>query len=197
MYERRDRFYRRAREQGYRSRAAYKLLELARRYRLIATGDRVIDLGAWPGSWLQVARELTGPRGVVVGVDLRPLDAPVEGAVFVVGDVLEERVRERILALMPGGADVVLSDLAPRLTGVRDRDRVRVEELAEVAIRFACSALRPGGGFLMKTFTTPRNTEWLARLRPLFASVKLTRAEASRSGSAEIYVIALGYRGAG
>jgi len=195
MYERKDRFYRRAREQGYRSRAAFKLLELARRYRLIGPGDRVIDLGAWPGSWLQVACEL-GRGGVVVGVDLRPLEAPVTGAAYVVGDVREASVREQVLAAAGGPADVVLSDLAPQLTGIRDRDEARIEELAEVAMDFALAALRPGGRFVMKTFSAPQNAAWLARLRPSFASVKLTRPEASRSGSAELYLIGLGFRAA-
>jgi 23S rRNA (uridine2552-2'-O)-methyltransferase len=195
VYQRKDRFYRRAREQGYRSRAAYKLVELARRYRLIEPGDTVVDLGAWPGSWLQVARELATARGTVVGVDLRPLEAVVAGAEFVAGDVRDPQVRGRVLELAGGRADVVLSDLAPKLTGIRDRDEAAVEELAAVAMDFACDALREGGRLVMKTFTVPQNTLWLARLRPLFTAVKLTRPEASRAGSSELYLIATGFRG--
>src|SRR5689334_12828220 len=117
-YQRKDTFYARAKVAGYRSRAAYKLLEVAQRYRLIAPGQRVVDLGAWPGSWLQVAAQLAGPRGTVVGVDLQPID-PLGGPVTtIVGDARDAGVQGEIRARCGAGVDVLLSDMAPKLSGV-------------------------------------------------------------------------------
>jgi 23S rRNA (uridine2552-2'-O)-methyltransferase len=189
-YERKDSFYRRAKEEGYRSRAAYKLLEAAERYRLIARGARVLDLGCWPGGWLQVAVELAGPSGTVVGIDLKETE-PISGATVLTGDVTAAATIERLRAAVPGGVyDVVLADLAPNLSGIRFRDEARAAELNQMTLAVADELLRPGGALLMKTFMSGETEELLRRARRSFAAVRLTAVEASRKGSAEQYLIA-------
>jgi len=194
-YKRKDGFYRRAKEAGYRSRAAYKLIELSRRHRLIRPGDRVVDLGAWPGGWMQVAAELVGSSGWVVGVDLVPVN-PVANPVATClrGDVRDPSVQEEIVRLSGGKVDVVLSDMAPKLTGVRATDTVRSAELAQVACEIATRLLRPDGRFLLKTFVSPETDALVTSLRGSFAAVRRARPEATRSGSAEVYIVALGFQ---
>jgi 23S rRNA (uridine2552-2'-O)-methyltransferase len=189
-YRRKDAFFHRAKAEGYRSRAAYKLADLARRYRLIRQGDRVVDLGCWPGGWLQVAVELGGR---VVGVDLRATD-PVAGAEIVVGDMRDDAVRARIVELTGGAVEVVLSDMSPQLSGVGARDEARAHELACVALEIAENLLVAGGRLVMKVFMNAETEDLLRRARALFETVKLSRPEASRKGSSEQYLIALGRR---
>jgi len=195
-YQRKDAFYARAKASGYRSRAAYKLLELARRYRLLERGDHVVDLGAWPGGWLQVAAQLVGPTGVVVGVDVQriePLAAPV---VVITGDARDAAVQEQIRARCGGRIDVVLSDLAPKLSGVRDRDTAQAAALSESALAASHTLLAPGGRALVKLFTGPDADALADAARRRFARVKLTRPDATRKGSAELYLVCLEYRAA-
>ena len=194
-YQRKDPFYARAKAAGYRSRAAYKLLELARRYRLIERGDHLVDLGAWPGGWLQVAAELSGPSGVVVGVDLQPIDALGGGVSTIVGDAREEAVQEQLRARCRGRVDVVLSDMAPKLSGIRDRDTARAVELAESGLAIADRLLAPGGRLLLKLFTAPEIDAVVNAARDRFESVKRTHTEATRKGSAEQYLVCVGFRG--
>lgn len=191
-YDPKDAFYRRAKDEGYRSRAAYKLLDLARRYRLIRKGDRVVDLGAWPGGWTQVAAELAGPKGFVVAVDLRPLETlgAATRVVSIVGDVGEPAVQEELMRRLGGRADVILSDMAPQLSGVRARDSARAGELARTALVVADRLLKPGGRLLVKIFMSEETEALLKELRGRFAEVKLSRPEASRPGSAETYLVA-------
>ncbi len=193
-YQRKDAFYARAKQAGYRSRAAYKLAELARRYKLIDRGDHVVDLGAWPGGWLQVAAELVGPRGVVVGVDLKAIDALGGIVTTMVGDARDVAVREQIRARCNGRIDVVLSDMAPGLSGVRDRDIAQAVELATTAVETAVTFLSPGGDLLVKLFTAPEADALVADIRRRFTSTKLTRPEATRKGSDEIYLVCLGFK---
>lgn len=193
-YQRKDAYYTRAKAAGYRSRAAYKLLELARRHRLIAPGDHVVDLGAWPGGWLQVAAELAGPHGVVVGVDLVPIARIAGGTVSTIqGDIRDGAVQEEIRRRCAQRVDVVLSDMAPKLTGVRARDEVQGAQLAEAALDVASHCLRPGGRLLVKVFTGPSTETLVTKLRRRFQSVKLTGSKATRRGSAEQYVVAIGF----
>lgn len=194
-YQRKDTFYARAKQAGYRSRAAFKLLEVAQRYRLITPGQRVVDLGAWPGSWLQVAAQLTGPRGTVVGVDLQPID-PLGGSVATIaGDARDAGVQEQIRSRCGGRVDVLLSDLSPKLSGVRDRDIAQAIELAELALTFADRLLAPGGRLLIKLFTTPDADVVVAGARSRFRTVKRVVPEATRKGSAELYLVCLDFRG--
>lgn len=193
-YRRKDSYYDRAKAAGYRSRAAYKLLELARRYQLIRRGDHVVDLGAWPGGWLQVAAELTGGNGRVVGVDLQPIEPLNRPQVTtLVGDATDPAVQEEVRARCGGRIDVVLSDMAPKLSGVRDRDAARAAELALTAIDIASRLLVPGGRLLVKLFSGAEH-EVLRAARAAFTSAKLTKPEASRKESAEMYLVCSGRR---
>jgi 23S rRNA (uridine2552-2'-O)-methyltransferase len=197
VYERKDPLYRRAKSEGYRSRAAYKLTELAERTRVPRRGDRVVDLGAWPGGWLQVAAELVGPSGRVLGIDLEPIEPlPLANVVVLVGDIADPELPARARALLEGAADVVLADLAPKLTGIAPRDAARAAELAEHTVRFAAATLRPGGTLVMKTFGGPEGEAVRAALVPAYARVRLVGLKATRKGSSERYLVAGGHRAA-
>jgi 23S rRNA (uridine2552-2'-O)-methyltransferase len=196
-YQPRDAFYRKAKKEGYRSRAAYKLAELSRRFQLVKRGDRVVDLGAAPGGWLQVAAELAGPRGKVVGVDLQPVQPFQEPNIFVLqSDATSEECAQKIAELLGGPADCVLSDLSPKLSGIRDADIARSVELIHLAHTVARRLLRPGGNLLVKSFAAEELHEFFQALKQDFSSVDRTRPEATRKGSSEIYFCARGFRGA-
>jgi len=194
MYERKDRLYRKAKTEGLRSRAAFKLEDLDRG--LLHAGDRVLDLGCWPGGWLQVAARRVGDGGRVVGIDLRKLDPIAAANVRLIqGDVAEEATVEAIARALEGPADVVLSDLSPALSGIRDRDEARAGELVRLALRVTDRVLRPGGSFVCKVFMNSRYGEVRAAVVRAFTDVSATRSQATRKGSAELYVIARGFRG--
>lgn len=196
MYHRKDAFYGRAKASGYRSRAAFKLLQLTQRGRLLRPGDRVIELGAWPGGWLQVAADLVGAAGKVVGVDLQAIaPLPSRVVVTIVGDVLDSHTRERVVAACGGTADVLLSDLAPKLTGIRAQDAARANALADCVVLFAQQVLKPGGTLILKMFMSGDLTRRGTELRALFQNVRLVRPEATRRESAEIYAVARGFHG--
>src|SRR5512145_2196971 len=147
-----DAFVRRAKREGYRSRAAYKLQELARNDRLIRPGMLVVDLGAAPGGWAQVAAELAGPKGRVLAVDILEM-APIPGVEFIQGDFREEQTRQRLeVALQGAKVDLVVSDMAPNISGVAMVDQARAGQLAELALEFALKWLKPGGNLLVKAF---------------------------------------------
>lgn len=198
-YDRKDHFYQRAKREGFRSRAAYKLDEIQRSHRLLRAGQRVIDVGCWPGGWLQVASREVGPSGRVVGVDLAVIDPPLENAnvIALSGDISEVRVIEAILAALGGPADVLLSDAAPKLTGVRAVDRAREETLLEGIEAGVAELLRPGGDLLWKLLEGPEAQAIDRRLRGRFERAKTVRPDASRKGTTERYVLARGYRGPG
>jgi 23S rRNA (uridine2552-2'-O)-methyltransferase len=194
VYERKDRLYRKAKAEGLRSRAAFKLEDLDRG--LLRTGDRVLDLGCWPGGWLQVAARRVGDGGRVVGVDLRRLDPiPATNVRVIQGDVAEEATVEASARALEGPADVVLSDLSPALSGIRDRDEARASELVRIALGVTDRVLRTGGGFVCKVFMNSQYSEVRASIVRRFADVSVTRSQATRKGSAELYVIARGFRG--
>jgi 23S rRNA (uridine2552-2'-O)-methyltransferase len=187
-----DPYVQAARQQGWRSRAAFKLIELDDRFGLIRRGARVVDLGAAPGGWTQVALQ----RGatVVVGVDLLPID-PIRGAILVQGDFTVPDMAERLAALLGGPADLVLSDMAPNTTGHAATDHVRIMALAELALNFAESILAKGGSLVAKVFQGGTEREMLARMKQSFASVSHAKPPASRKESSELYVVATGFRG--
>jgi 23S rRNA (uridine2552-2'-O)-methyltransferase len=198
-YQRKDTFHQRAKREGYRSRAAYKLAELADRHRLLAPGARVVDLGCWPGGWLQIASERVGPTGRVVGVDLAAIDPPLDNAnvIAMTGDIREPAVLQAILGALGGRpADLLLSDAAPKLTGIRDADRAREESLLEAVAAALPILLRPGGDLLCKLLDSPEAEAIARRLSARFAEAKTLRPEATRKGSAERYLLGRGYRGA-
>jgi 23S rRNA (uridine2552-2'-O)-methyltransferase len=194
-YQRKDAHYRRARAAGYRARSAYKLAELDRRFGILRPGDIVVDLGAWPGGWLQVARERVGERGTVVGVDLVPIDPLGPSNVSVTrGDVRDPSEVGGIATQLGRPADVVLSDLAPNLTGIRDTDEARSEELVDAVLAALPVLLRPGGCLLIKLFMGPHYPAALAHLKDVFGEVRVTRPAATRPGSAELYAFGKHHR---
>ena len=153
MYQRKDAFYARAKAVGYRSRAAFKLEQLAQRFRLFRRGDRVVDLGAWPGGWLQVAARHVGPTGTVVGIDLQPIDPlPERHVATICGDVTSADVQAEVRTLCGGKVDLVLSDLAPKLSGIQARDEARMQVLGATVLEFATRLLKPNGRLVMKRF---------------------------------------------
>jgi 23S rRNA (uridine2552-2'-O)-methyltransferase len=198
VYTRKDSFYSRAKAAGFRSRAAYKLQQLATKARLFRPGDAVVDLGAWPGGWLQVAAQHVGPTGKVVGVDMRKIERlPLQNVVIVTADVTAPDTADRIIASCGGLADVVLSDLAPALTGVRERDVARAQALNGAVLQLIARILKPGGRLVIKLFMSPELLSYVGELRTRFGDVRMTRPEATRKGSAEVYAVATDFRDAG
>ncbi|HXK24538.1 MAG TPA: RlmE family RNA methyltransferase [Myxococcota bacterium] len=194
-YHRKDAFHQRAKREGYRSRAAYKLAEIADRHALLAPGARIVDLGAWPGGWLQVAAERVGPSGRVVGVDLAAIDPLGIKNVFAIqGDFDEPRVLQAILDALGGPADVLLCDAAPKLTGLRDVDRAREESLLEAVAAALPALLRPGGDLLCKLLDSPEANAIGRRLGHSFREARTLRPEATRKASAERYLLARDYQ---
>ncbi len=181
-----------AKQQGWRSRAAFKLLELDDRFHVLRPDARVIDLGAAPGGWTQVAMH----RGVgaVVGVDLLPMD-PVPGATTLVGDFNDPAMPARLTEALGGKADLVLSDMAPNTTGHAATDHLRIMALAELAVAFAREILAPDGAFIAKVFQGGSERGMLDALKRDFTSVKHAKPPASRKESSELYVVAMGFRG--
>lgn len=190
----RDAHVRRAQEDGYRSRASYKLAEIDQKDGLLKKGARVLELGAAPGGWTQYVVERIGHQGTMVASDLLEMDA-VEGVAFVLGDFTEQETADRIeKALGDGGADIVLSDMAPNLSGVASTDQARSMALAELAMDMACAVLSPGGSFVVKVFQGAGFDTYVNNLRTQFGQVKVRKPEASRSRSREVYLVASDYR---
>ena len=185
----RDPFVQEAQAQGYRSRAAFKLIQMDTSDRLFKKGQHVIDLGAAPGGWSQVAASRVGPRGSVVAVDLLPMD-PLTGVTFIQGDFLNEAVHDEINSLLNGHVDLVLSDMAPNLTGVKERDQVQAMEIGFAAQKFAAKALKSSGKLVVKVFQGTSMGELRAAMGGEFTKIKVRKPSASRNRSAEIYLIA-------
>src|SRR3989442_839432 len=174
-YGPKDTYHRRARAAGYRARSAYKLAELADRFGLLRRGDRVIDLGAWPGGWLQITVERIGTEGRAVGVDVVPLEPlPAPNVALITGDVRDPAVIRTARERLGRTADVILSDVAPKLTGVAATDQARRAELAAAVLAALPHLLRPGGRLLMKLFMDPEQPALLVRLREVFEDVRTT-----------------------
>lgn len=187
-----DPFAAKARAHGYRSRAAYKLTELDDRLRLLKPGARVVDLGLAPGGWTQVAIE----RGVkdIVGVDLLPVD-PLPPAHILEMDFTDPACGPRLIELLGGKPDVVLSDMAPNTVGHKRTDHLRIMGLIEAAAEFAIEVLKPGGAFVAKAFQGGETSEVIAQLKRHFTDVKNIKPKASRADSSEVYIVATGFKG--
>ncbi len=188
-----DPYVKAAQQAGYRSRAAFKLLELDERFGLLKPGLRVVDLGAAPGGWTQVALRAVGGDGRVVALDLLPMDQ-IAGAIVLQGDFQEAEAEASVLAALDGPADLVLSDMAPNTTGHGATDHLRITALAELALDFALKVLAPGGAFVAKLFQGGAERAMLERLRRHFAQVRHAKPPASRKESSENYVVATGFR---
>ncbi len=182
----RDSAYTRAMKEGYRSRAAYKLIEIQERYHIIRERDNVVDLGAAPGSWLQVIRGIT--RGTVLGIDLSPI-AAMDGVETLIADFTDRSLPDQVRSML-GTVNVVVSDAAPKLSGHKSYDQARAMALGEEALSFACSVLKPGGNFLVKAFQGEDFSRFLSEIRNHFLSVRTYRSKTTRKGSSEIYIIA-------
>lgn len=188
----RDPYVIRARQSGYRSRAAYKLLELHQRDRLFRGGMVVVDLGASPGGWSQVARELVGTTGRVIATDILAMES-LPGVDFVQGDVRDPAIGAQIAKMIGGQADLVISDMAPNMSGVKAVDQARSADLAEMAFDFARDNLQQGGDLLVKIFHGADLATLVAQMRGEFRNVAYRKPPASRSRSSEVYVLARGF----
>lgn len=194
-YDPRDFYYRKAKKEGLRARSAYKIEEIAKRFRLLRKGMAVLDLGAAPGGWMQVMAETVGPTGVVVGVDLVPIagfgKSWIKTAVL---DIRAEDFPERLAELHPGRFDLVTSDMAPKTSGIRDVDLARSLALAELALETAQRTLTPGGNFVCKVFMGGDFESYLKLVKQSFEKTRVIRPEATRERSFEVYVVGLGLR---
>ena len=194
-----DPYVARAKREGLRSRAAYKLAEIEDKFHILKPGGKVVDLGAAPGGWSQIAAKRVGAaerRGRVVGIDLLPMD-PVPGADFLQLDFLDEMAPQALRDLLGGAADVVLSDMAANATGHRQTDHLKIVALVEMAAEFAREVLKPGGVFVAKVLQGGTEGALLAQLKRDYATVKHMKPAASRADSAELYLVATGFRAQG
>ncbi len=189
-----DPYVARAKREGFRSRAAYKLAEIDDKYRLLKPGTRVVDLGAAPGGWSEIAARRVGAGGRLVAIDILDMK-PIAGVEFIKLDFLDHTAPQRLKDLLGGKADIVLSDMAANATGHRQTDHLRIMALAEAAAHFAREVLGPGGSLLCKVLQGGTEAALLAELKRDFAGVKHVKPLASRSDSAELYLLARGFRG--
>lgn len=189
-----DPYVAQAKREGYRSRAAFKIIELHEKFHLFKPGQKIVDLGAAPGGWTQVALDVMQDKGMVIGIDLLPIE-PIGGAVFLEKDFTDEDAPEMLLEHLDGKADVVMSDMAANTTGHAPTDHVRIMLLCEMAYDFAIQILKPGGAFLCKVRQGGTEGDLLKTMKRDFALVKHAKPESSRKGSAESYVVATGFRG--
>lgn len=187
----RDKVYLRAKQEGFRSRASYKLIEIQDKFGIIRDDDNIIDLGAAPGSWLQVLRTLT--KGRVLGIDLNPI-APLEGIETLEGDLTDPAVQNQAREML-GTVSIVVCDAAPKLSGHKSYDQARAIALGEEALIFACQVLKPGGNFIIKSFQGVDFPELLDAIKEHFYVVKTYSTKATRKGSTEIYIIGKNFKG--
>ena len=185
-------YYKLAKKMDYRSRASFKLMQIDDRFNIFHDGDRVVDLGAAPGGWLQVAKERVGEKGFVIGVDLRPIK-PLEGVPTIVGDITDDATMKRLLDMFEGEADVIISDMAPNICGHYSTDHARSIDLCTYAINVCDRILKKNGKLVMKVFYGDMFNSLLRELERRFKSVKVHSPDASRPTSSEVYVISKGF----
>jgi len=194
-YQHRDRFYRKANEQGLPSRAAFKLEELLARFKLTGGAARVVDLGCAPGGWLAVLARAVHDGGRVVGIDIVECSCSFPNVITVTGDVRDAKAREAAALALGSAADLLTSDMAPKLSGIAERDQTRSRELLEAALDFARTILKPGGAMVAKVFMGSDFAQLRATFAREFARVEVVRTRATRPGSSELYLVAHGFRG--
>ena len=191
----RDYYYRKAKEEKFRSRAAYKLLQAVKKYKFMKRGDIVVDLGAAPGGWIQAARKIVGEEGFILGVDIKPIEPfEEENILTIVADITDPKTPENIRNLLPELADVVISDVSPKISGIWEVDHARQIDLALNSMKIACEVLKPKGNFFVKIFEGDLTRDFIAKLKENFSAVKLVKPKASRAKSSEIYILALGLK---
>jgi len=183
----RDKFAKKAKAEGFLARSAYKLEEINRKFKILKPGDKVLDLGAAPGSWLQVAYNAVGPQGLVVGVDINPISFNAAGVVAITGDVLDQNLLQKLESYAP--FDAVLSDLAPKTSGIKDRDQALSHQLAEAAAALAASTLSKHGQLVVKIFQSPDTFSFQQYLKTVFRKVQTYKPSASRDRSFETYLV--------
>jgi len=188
----REYYYRKAKEEKYRSRASYKLLQVIEKYQFINPGDVVVDLGASPGGWMQVAQKRVGNKGFVLGIDVNPIQ-PFETQNFqtILADITDPQIIEQIKGHLPRQADVVISDVSPNISGIWEVDNARQIDLARRSLEIAISTLRHNGNFFVKIFQGEMTETFVKKVKQYFAFVKLVKPKASRPKSAELYVLAM------
>lgn len=194
MYKRKDFYYRKAKEEGYLSRAAYKLLEIVKSYGIIKENDRVVDIGCSPGGWSQVALRITGENGLIIGVDIT--EAAIlsqKNFIFIKGDISNPDVQKQVLSALKGKADAVISDASPKLTGIRERDHARSIRVIESVLNFACNSLKMNGNMLIKSFEGPDLRNIFSEIQNKFSFTKLFKPDSTRKSSRENYIIAKGF----
>jgi 23S rRNA (uridine2552-2'-O)-methyltransferase len=188
----RDYYYRKAKEEKYRSRAAYKLFQAIEKYHFIKNGDVVVDLGAAPGGWVQAARKIVGSRGFVLGVDLKPVEPfPRSNVRTIIGDINEQETLEQILSMLPRKADVVISDASPNISGIWEVDHARQIDLAHQSLKIALETLRPLGNFFVKVFEGDLLVDFINKVKRHFEVVRIIKPKASRAKSSEIFVLGM------
>jgi 23S rRNA (uridine2552-2'-O)-methyltransferase len=192
----RDYYYKKAKEEQYRSRASYKLAQAVNKYKFIKYGDVVVDLGAAPGGWIQVAKRIVGNKGFVLGVDLRPIEPfPQSYVRTIIGDMTERELCQQILELLPRKADVVISDASPNISGIWEVDHARQIDLSEQALEIASETLKPSGNFLVKVFQGDMLDDYLQKVRKYFGVVRVTKPPASRAKSSEMFLLGMHFKG--
>jgi 23S rRNA (uridine2552-2'-O)-methyltransferase len=191
----REYYYKKAKEENYRSRATYKLVQANEKYGFIRRDDVVVDLGAAPGGWIQAARKMTGKNGFVLGIDLKPIDPFTQVYIrTIIADFTETGIVEEIRSFLPRDADAVISDAAPNITGVWEVDHARQIDLATKALEIAQCILRPSGNFFVKLFEGEMFNEFILNAKDLFDTVKIVKPQASRQKSSEMYLLASGLK---
>ena len=191
----REYYYKKAKEENYRSRATYKLAQANEKYGFIKRNDVVVDLGAAPGGWIQAARKMTGKNGFVLGIDLKPIDPFTQEYVrTIIADFTEPDIVDEIRSFLPREADVVISDAAPNITGVWEVDQAKQIDLATKALEIAQCVLRLQGNFFVKLFEGEMFNEFILTAKELFETVKIVKPQASRQKSSEMYLLALGLK---
>jgi 23S rRNA (uridine2552-2'-O)-methyltransferase len=194
----RDYYYKKAKEEKYRSRAAYKLLQVVKKYHFIKDGDVVLDLGAAPGGWVQAARKNVGDKGYVLGVDLKSVEPFEEPNVrTIIGDIDDEETLREILGLLPRQSDAVISDVSPNISGIWEVDHARQMGLALRALDIALDTLRPSGGFFVKVFQGDMLDDFVKKVKKHFQEVRVVKPEASRGKSSELFILGLKLEKAG
>lgn len=186
----RDYYYKKAKQENYRSRAAYKLFQTIKKYGFIEHGDVVVDLGAAPGGWIQAARKTVGNKGFVLGIDLKPIEPFTQPYVrTMICDITDEETVTQILEMLPRKADAVISDAAPNISGVWEVDHARQMDLAQKALEIAKEVLKPSGSFFVKVFQGDMLSDFLQKVKQNFVNVVIVKPEASRSKSAELFIL--------